>query len=422
MSLRILIVSNAPWAGSGFGTQAAQLGRSLRDHGHQVAFFANYGLAGSKTVWEGFTVFPAAISPAGDDLLHGHADAWGADVVLVLFDAFTMDGRIQRAMRQLVLFWQPVDCEPLGRGDFRQFQASGAQPVAMSRFGERVLAGAGLDPWYAPHAIDTRYTFLPADQLLLADRQRVDVSAAPRQAEARGELRRENGLPEDAFLVGMNVHNKDAVRKAVWEQMSAFALFHRNHSDTLLLCHTLPHPVMSGNDLLGMAEFLGIGDAVRWADPYSLLAGDYTPGDMARWYAQLDLYSGAARAEGFGVPLVEAQACGVPVVTTRASAMEELAGPGWMVGGQPYWQAGHQSTWVTPDIGELAHAYELAYAEAGTTAAADRSVAARAFAAGYDAAAMFEEHWVPIWERVEHALSDDAPRDAEEGELWTAVH
>lgn len=405
MPLRILLVSNAPWAGTGYGTQAAQLARSLRKAGHAVAFFANYGLGGAKTVWEGFQVYPAALSPGGDDLISGHAADWQADVVLILYDAFALDGRIHRAMPQLVMIWQPVDCEPMSRADLMQFQISGDQPVAMSVFGFNSMQDQGLDPLYAPHGIDTKNTFLPAKDIVWRE---YGGAADTRPVDARAHLRRMNGVPEDAFVIGLNVHNKDADRKAVFEQMSAFSLFHRRHSDALLLAHTMPHPAMSGNDLLGMAEFLGIEDAVGWADPYSLLAGNYTPGDMARWYAQLNLYSGASRAEGFGLPLIEAQACGVPVVTTNASAMTELAGPGWLVDGQVYWQPGHHATWVTPDIGQLVDAYEEAYDDTGAT---QRSDEARKFGQGYDQDKVYDEDWQPIWARIEQRLADDVPND-----------
>lgn len=407
---RILLVSNAFWAGTGYGTQIRQLATRLRDAGYEVALFANYGLAGSKIESDGFRVYPAALDPQGNDLIHGHADHWKADLVIILYDAFAMKGEVLRRMPQQVCFWQPVDCEPFSRGDLEQFVISGAHPIAMSQHGVRMMRAEGLEPDFAPHGIDTEGTFVPAEQIVRAEQ---DLERS--RDEARRMLREENGVPADAFVIGMNFHNKDCDRKAVWEQLAAFALLRNRHKDAVLLCHTMPHPVMSGHNIVEMCDFLGITRHVRFADPYSVLAGDYTQADMAKWYAQADLYSGASRGEGFGLPLAEANACGVPVVTTDAAAMPELAGPGWLVGGQPAWQRGHRATWITPDIGELADAY----AEAYDGEARKRSEAARQFGLGFNADLVFAAHWRPILDRLERALTDEPDRQSGEG--WRLV-
>lgn len=46
--------------------------------------------------------------------------------------------------------------------------------------------------------------------------------------------------------------------------------------------------------------------------------------DLARVYQSFDLYCQAANSEGFGIPAVEAAACGVPVCCTDYSAMEDF--------------------------------------------------------------------------------------------------
>lgn len=398
MSLRILCVSNSVWTGTGYGTQIAQLIEHLRRMGHQVALFANYGLAGGKIeMGDGLRVYPAALDPAGNDMIHGHADHWNADLVIVLYDAFAMNGHIIRQMSQLVCFWQPVDCQPMSRADLHQFNIGGAQPIAMSKFGRQMMVDEGLDPYYAPHGIDTQKIFTP-------------VSEAERSALRAIDDGRMKPIPEDAFVIGSCVHNKDAERKSIFEAMSAFALFRRKHKDALYMVHTLPHPVMSGNDIIGMSDFLGITPYVRWADPYSLLGGEYTQEDMAKWYRKLNLYAMPSRGEGFGLPGMEAQACGIPVVATDCSAMTELVGPGWLVGGQPRWQPGHQSTWITPDIGELLAAYKDAY----NGGAAARAGEAREFAEGYDADLVFDRYWVPILDELEHLITDEPESVARE--------
>jgi hypothetical protein len=82
--------------------------------------------------------------------------------------------------------------------------------------------------------------------------------------------------------------------------------------------------------------------------------------------------------------------------------MTENVGPGWLVGGQPYWQEGHEATWLTPDIGDLVDAYEEAYA-GGAAARAD---AARAFGHRFNADAVFEKYWEPIMTDLSLKLTD----------------
>lgn len=50
--------------------------------------------------------------------------------------------------------------------------------------------------------------------------------------------------------------------------------------------------------------------------------------DISRWFKTLDIYIAPQRWEGFGLTPLEAMACAVPVVATRAGAFEELVRDG----------------------------------------------------------------------------------------------
>jgi glycosyltransferase involved in cell wall biosynthesis len=67
-----------------------------------------------------------------------------------------------------------------------------------------------------------------------------------------------------------------------------------------------------------------------------------------------------ALGEGFGVPVLEAQACGVPAIVTDFSAMREVCGAGWHVSHKPYWTG--QGSWqATADVDDIASALEECY-------------------------------------------------------------
>ena len=101
-------------------------------------------------------------------------------------------------------------------------------------------------------------------------------------------------------------------------------------------------------DLQRLAARLGIEDSVRFTDQYAQVSGLMRPAHMAEWYNILDVFSNCAYGEGFGIPIIEAAACGVPAVVTDCSAMSELKGPGWSVQGEPFWNPVHEAWWVKP--------------------------------------------------------------------------
>lgn len=60
------------------------------------------------------------------------------------------------------------------------------------------------------------------------------------------------------------------------------------------------------------------GSGVRWL-------GEVDDDELARLYRGASCVAYPSVYEGFGIPVLEAMACGTPVVTTRGSAMEEVA-------------------------------------------------------------------------------------------------
>jgi glycosyltransferase involved in cell wall biosynthesis len=386
--LRILWYSNAPWVGTGYGQQTAIQVPKLQSLGHDVAVAAFHGLQGVPLQWGGMTVYPGSSEDSwAQDVMLGHYQQHKSDLLISLMDAWVLSPeklgeQINRGMR--VAHWMPVDCEPLGSLDERILELCGGRPIAMSRHGERQLAK--FEPLYVPHSIDTS-VFVPVSD------------------ELRRQSRTKGGF-EDKFVIGINAANQDPVRKGFGEQLAAFRLLADRHPDVAMLIHTRK-VTRSGGNLDRIVEVLHLQGLVHFGDQYLTVSGLTTQAEIARWYAVCDIVSNCSYGEGFGLPILEAQAAGTPVVVTDASAMTELCGAGWLVEGEFYWNAGHSAWWTRPSVQGILAAYEQAYQERGTPEAAARRVAAREFALQYDADLVLREYWEPVLDELEGVAGTD---------------
>jgi glycosyltransferase involved in cell wall biosynthesis len=117
----------------------------------------------------------------------------------------------------------------------------------------------------------------------------------------------------------------------------------------------------------------------------------------------MDVNLAASRGEGFGVPVIEAAACGVPSVVSNFTAQPELVeGFGYIAAVQPYWDAPQSSWFATPLVHsvleELEHAYD-------TAQDADRKAAARAHAETYDNKIVFDKYWLPVLAEIDELMA-----------------
>jgi FkbM family methyltransferase len=391
--MKILWHSVAPWVGTGYGQQTATFTPRIQALGHDVAISAYYGLSGSRLNWNGIPCYPSYEVNYGNDVIVTHAldhfdvvgkpfrEAASSGLILTLTDVWVLTAPLLTDMA--VACWAPVDHLELPGITRRWFEKSGAQPIAMSRFGERVMTDAGLSPLYVPHGIDTS-TFRPGD---------------------KAEARERTGLPGDAFVVAIVSANvgKDGNRKAFAEQITAFAELRRRHSDAMLVLHT-DVANQAGNNLRRLLDRLPEGSYI-YTDQYAYRRG-IPPDVIADIYRSADVLSNCTWGEGFGVPVVEAQACGTPVVVTDATAMVELCGAGWKIPYTPLWHEMQDAWAAVPHIPSIIDAYEEAYDHA-----ADLHDDAAAFGASYDADFVTDTYWQPTLKRLAEML-DQRMEDA----------
>jgi glycosyltransferase involved in cell wall biosynthesis len=335
--------------------------------GHEVLISTYWGISGGATQWNGMTILPGFGANYCSQSLYQHSKFFNPNLIITLGDVWVMDPKLLSELP--IAHWLPSDCRPMSQADSNVVGASGAELIAMSQFGFRNFVQAGYNPVYVPHAIDTKQ-FKPLPN--------------------RSVLREACGLNDEQFVIGLNQANNDAIRKAIPEQMLAFAQFADNHPEALMTLHTGVHQD-GGQDLEAVAENLGILDKVRVVDQYRYAAGMITQDDLNEWYNVIDVLGATVFGEGFGLPIVEAQACGTPVITTGASSMEEVNQLGIQVTGQPFWNGVHKAWWIAPSVTQVAAAYEQAFEDRKSV----DSRKLRRFAQSYDKDKVAKKYMAP---------------------------
>lgn len=385
--MRLMFHSNAPHVASGYGVQTELFSRLALAEGHEVIVSAFYGLRGASLNMNGVLVLPGAMDGWGNDALPAHYQAHRPDAVVALMDIWVLEPPTLAAVP--VTAWAPVDHDPLPPAVEAGLKKC-KHVWAMSRFAEREMQRIGLEPYYVPHGVDTD-VFAPGD---------------------RAEARRRWSVPEGIFFAVAVAANKGwPSRKSLDRLLKAWARFAETHPDSLLYLHTpADHP--SAIDLSKVAAFYGVPpQTIRFGDEYRLALGAYNGAAMAALYNAADALVLPSAGGGFEIPLIEAQSCGCPVVTTKVTAMAELVGPGYGIEIDPFdgmamtLQYSEQAN-VLPS--QILAGLEWAFAHRGDGAL---RAASREFALGYDAARVWREHMLPALEAATGAAERERARE-----------
>ena len=350
--LRIMPVSDSPWAPTGFGTNTKNISAILHNEGHHIGFAGCQNNQHGKwnTPWPlgqtektvyfenlpimfpgqerfGEKSFPEWLKQFKPDLVLAHLDfqmfKHMTDMKSPKFIQMPISNpqtgkplsrkermeMMNQAYKQLNkgTAWKlgviiPYDGEP----SIPQWQSQIDNidyGVAMSRYGQQGLKkDFGIDCTYIPHGVDTNL-FKPIIK------------------PTYGKLEK-----PDCFIVGCVARNQH--RKNLPRLVKGFAQFVKRNNltpkDAKLILH------MDWNDAMGwkfpdFADHYGIGEYLM---PPLMGVLDHgqavSEEDMAQLYNCMDVFVLPTAGEGFGIPTLEAMSCGVPICATNYTTSWEL--------------------------------------------------------------------------------------------------
>lgn len=378
MRIGYLLLGDSPFLHTGYSSQLKILADCLKSEGRVVAFVAAYGFAEAKGEYDGFTVYPHDQLPGRleQSTLQKHIEDFrrsnALDEVIVLGLGNTWNYAKVLSQHPYCALWAPIDGEGIEAPSLQAFNGIW-KTVAMSNHGVEQLAAHGLEAdLLAPHMQNIE----PCDK-----------------AYARQKL----GLPHDHFIVGY--FGDGSSRKCPRENIYAFGAFCRANPGikTLLYVKTkLNHPQgMELKSIIKEAQ-ANFGEfKVAFVDNHDNLLG-LSNKAMGEALSAMDVMLHASQQEGFGIFQIEAQACGVPVISTNFGPMPELNAdlnlcvpsnrdvvmPGGIIVKAPDWE-------------QIAMRLNALYNEQATdgVAIADRWHNCKNFAKGYS----IEKVWGDIW-------------------------
>lgn len=394
-NIRILLCSDHPDATSGYAVETRLAALRLKEHCH-LALLATFGLHGSVQDWNGIPLFPGGADAFANDVIGKAAKAWQADVIITLKDALVFNPQSFNGLRWSPLV--PIDHDPSTPQVIERIRGC-YRPIAYAPHGFRALRKAGLDPFYAPHSYDPKVYFP------------IDKAAARKLFQ----------IPNDIFIVGTVAVNRGGSpsRKAWAENIEAFALFAKDKPNARYFVHTdladdgyeagMPlRPLMAQYGILDKVLFC---DQERYRHPHM---GGFTGDYMRHFYNALDVYNGVSLGEGFGIPVLEAQACGVPVIVGDWCAHEDLCFAGWKVEKHEshHFYDMQQSAWTfMPNPAAIADRMQEAYYE--ITQREDADYFKRACLRGakpYQIDTVIRDHWLPILAEMESDIKQPRSR------------
>ena len=307
---KILWLSDSPLTVTGYATISRNICNGLKKKGWDILYMGhNYlGQPLLNPTFEdkegcNFKLTGMGVEPYCKDLIVPRLREFKPDIFCTLLDTFMVYPwftQIDFAPAKSVFYFPsdgggqlPQGCENI----LRRMTKS----VAMAKFGrDQCKQYYNLDTDYIPHAVDTNIFYKLSD-------------------EERNIARAKYGF-QDKFIVGVVARNQG--RKMLDRTIKAFKIFCKDKPDAILFMHTDPMDRAGVFDIMSLIRREELQNRVIFSGMNFFKGFDYK--QMNEVYNVMDVFLLTTSGEGFGVPIIEAMACQVPIVATNYTTTKEL--------------------------------------------------------------------------------------------------
>ena len=292
-------MSDFDLAGSGYANISVPVCSGLVERGHEVKAIG-IGYNNQEHDFP-FQLLPARnIKEASAEILNLQ-NGWEAELVVVALDIPVQEQIINapylrdRKLKYVGLF--PVEADPLCFS-WAMVLMQMDKSLVISEFGTEEARKAGVEADYIQVGLDIESWKMPT-------------------SDEKSKLRNSFGFDDDTFVVLTVADNQE--RKNLVAAMDMFAEFAKDKDNVHYVMVTREHnPV--GWKLRDYAQEIGISEKLM------IFERGMSHRDLWVTYAISDMFLLTSKAEGLGMPLLEAMAVGIPCVATDCTGMAELLG------------------------------------------------------------------------------------------------
>lgn len=297
MNRKIVALTDFDSTGSGYRNVCAPLFTELAKMGYDIKV-AGLMYRGEENNYP-FSVIPCQDLQQGVAMLSNLIQMWNPDLIVI-----AMDLPIQKKIHeQLSPFGKKyIAITPLENGPLCMEWAAPLfqmdKVFFISELGKREALDVGLN--------NVEHLLVGVDT----------VSWHPATPEEKHQLRDGLKIPQDAFVVLTVADNQE--RKNLWAGMKAISLLKKEIERPIRYLLVTREGNPYGWRLRDLAKSLDI------VDELVIYERGIPQKDLWGLYAVSDVYLQPSKAEGLGLPVMDAMACGVTVVATDTGALHEL--------------------------------------------------------------------------------------------------
>ena len=311
--MKILIIGENPHVPSGFGMQMNLLARGLNSRGHSIYVLSNNPPSFQEDrleVW-----YTAEFSNSAG--LDKQIDQIKPDVIIGFYHTQLIKSLaiLNIAPRNCpILMWLPWEGSTLpGDGDSYFLGVPEDTVVHLSKFSQELWKNKAPSKHIIPHMYES-------DIFKFKDKKQVGDKFRKKWA-----LKLKAPLLEDTVII-LNLDRNIWHKR--WDLTFDYIKRLQDKVDrpVHLIAHTVKHSQkhMYSQELEALAQLYGVYDQVTFTD-FEWHRG-FSVQDLAELYYMATFRISTSEGEGFGIPTVEAAACGCPQILNNHTTMPELVG------------------------------------------------------------------------------------------------